>query len=357
MLNCIAPQNPQHQTRPKIQPEPLTRRFHALSARPEPRTRLDHCATCGKMPSAMRNLHPNNAYNSNMRTATETLPYGMYFGASQSRKELPGFSVSVLSPTLRAEDVPVHQHDSASFVFVLSGAYLSNADGAPPVSFSPILIFNPAGTVHRDTFILPEGRFLAVSISDHSSRIASDWAALPKAATAFSSGASFNSGRQLARQCAAPGPASAAILEAMCWELLSTLSGVSLWPDHQDGPPPSWTERARELLHDRCSDSLPITELAEQLGVHPVYFARAFRRVFRCTPGEYRTRCRLRDALALMQSTSIPLSQIALTSGFFDQSHFSTSFRKHFGMAPQTYRVQRLGHVKTTEVQFVQEDL
>lgn len=39
-----------------------------------------------------------------MQAGTENLPYGIYFGASQIRRELPGFSVSLLMPTLRAED-------------------------------------------------------------------------------------------------------------------------------------------------------------------------------------------------------------------------------------------------------------
>jgi AraC family transcriptional regulator len=298
----------------------------------------------------------DNAYNSNMRTSAGSLPYGVYFGASQVHRELPGFSISLLTPTLRAEDVPLHTHENASFVFVLSGAYLSSADGAAPVSFSPTLIFNPAGTVHRDSFVLADGRFLAVSISDHSLRVALDWAVLPTAAAAFTSGTGFNTALQFAQQCAAPGPASISTMEAMCWELLSTMSGVCLWPDKRGDSLPSWIGRARELLHDRCSDSLQIAEMAQQLGVHPVYFARAFRQVFRCTPGEYRMSCRLRDALTLMQNASIPLSEIALNAGFFDQSHFSTAFRKHFGIAPQAYRIQRHGQVVSSEVQFVQEE-
>jgi len=291
-----------------------------------------------------------------MRTNAGSLPYGVYFGASQIRRELPGFSVSLLTPTLRAEDVSLHTHENASFVFVLSGAYLSSADGAAPVSFSPTLIFNPAGTAHRDSFVLADGRFLAVSISDHSLRVALDWAVLPTSAVAFTSGTGFNTALQFAQQCAAPSPASISTMEAMCWELLSALSGVCLWPDQHENSLPPWIVRARELLHDRCSDSLQITEMAQQLGVHPVYFARTFRRAFRCTPGEYRMRCRLRDALALMQNTNISLSEIALNSGFFDQSHFSTAFRKHFGMAPQAYRIQRHGQVVRSEVQFVQEE-
>ena len=290
-----------------------------------------------------------------MHRGSESLPYGMYFGASQIHREVPGFSASLVTPTLRAEEVPLHTHESASFVLVLSGNYLSSADGAAPVSFGPTLIFNPAGTVHRDSFDLPHGRFLAVSISNQSLGVARDWTVLPGAAVAFASGAGLDLALRLAQECALPGPANGAAMEALCWELLSTLSGVGLWPDQDRDSTPSWAGRARELLQDRSSDSLQITEMAQQLGLHPVYFARAFRRVFRCTPGEYRARCRLRDALTLMQDPSLCLSEIALSAGFFDQSHFSTSFRKHFGISPQIYRRQRHAHRASSEVQFIQE--
>jgi AraC family transcriptional regulator len=282
-------------------------------------------------------------YKLHMQTGTESLPYGIYFGTSQIRQELPGFSVSLLTPTLRAEDVPLHTHENASFVFVLSGNYLSSADGAAPVDSCSTLIFNPAGTTHRDSFVLADGRFLAVSISDHSLHVALDWAVLPIAARSFTSGAGFNAAIRIAQQCAAPGIAGTAIVEAMCWELVSTLSGVNLWPDKDRTSSLSWIDSARELLHDQCSGSLQIAEMAQELGIHPVYFARAFRHVFHCTPGEYRIRCRLRDALSLMRKTNLTLSEIALSSGFFDQSHFSTAFRKHFGMAPQAYRRQLRG--------------
>ncbi len=290
-----------------------------------------------------------------MQTGAKSLPYGIYFGASEVRQEVPGFSVSLLTPTLRAEDVPLHTHDNASFGVVLSGSYVSSADGAGPVCSGPTLIFNPAGTTHRDSFMLANGHFLAVSISDDSLRVAMDWAALPSAATAFASGDGVTAALRFVQLCTAPGIASYSTMEAMCWELLSTVSGVNLWPDEDRPSTPSWIGRARELLHDRCSDSLQMTEMAQQLGVHPVYFARAFRQVFRCTPGEYRMRCRLRDAMALMRNAGTPLSDIALNAGFFDQSHFSTSFRKHFGMPPQAYRRQLHGDVLGYEVQFVQE--
>jgi hypothetical protein len=57
----------------------------------------------------------------------------MFYGTSEVHYELPGFSVSLLSPRLRAEDVPLHTRPNASFVLVLRGHYVSSADGEGPL--------------------------------------------------------------------------------------------------------------------------------------------------------------------------------------------------------------------------------
>lgn len=219
---------------------------------------------------------------SSMKAKTRALPYGIFFGSREIHRELPGFSVSLHAPSLRAEEVPLHTHHSASFVLVLQGSYLSSADGAEPVS--PMLIFNPAGTTHRDSFRLAHGRFLAVSISDSNLRMPADGIALPSAARAFVTGKAVKTASCLARQTLQLAPDSTSLLEGLCWQLLSDTVGEKLWREKRS---PSWLHRAKELLQDECHRPLLITGIAQQLGVHPVYFARTFKRAFRCTPGEY----------------------------------------------------------------------
>jgi AraC family transcriptional regulator len=270
-----------------------------------------------------------------MEAASLALSYGMFLGVGDAHTELPGFSVSLLAPTLRAEEVPLHTHENASFVLVLAGLYVSTADGAPPVCPAGTLIFNPAGTMHRDSFRLPTGQFLGISISDHTRRIAAEGTALPSGATVCSSKDAITMAFCLAHQSVVSGPESSVLLEGLCWDLLSNVARERLW---QQEILPSWLRNARELVHDECSEPLQITGMARQLGVHPVYFARAFRQAFRCTPGEYLTRCRLRKGMALLRDSKLPLSNIALAAGFFDQSHFTKAFRVHFGITPHAYR-------------------
>lgn len=290
-----------------------------------------------------------------MQEGTERLHYGTFFGSSEIRLEVPGFSVSLLRPTLRAEDVPLHTHQSASFVFVLSGAYMSEGDGAAADVRNPILIFNPAGTTHRDRFVSAEGCFLAISMSDEILRLTIDAVTLPATARAFLSGPSLNVASRIASHCMFSASDTIAAIEGDCWELISVISGASLWPTDHRPAFPSWIGKARELLQDRCTESLPITELAQDLALHPVYFSRAFRNAFRCTPSQYRMRCRLQRAIALSRNPQVSLADVALMAGFFDQSHFTKAFRKEFGITPCAYRKHLHRPSLGTEVQLIQE--
>ena len=104
------------------------------------------------------------------------------------------------------------------------------------------------------------------------------------------------------------------------------------------GQIPSWLSEVRKLLDERFSDRLSLSEIAAFAGVHPVYLGRAFRAHYGCSIGEYLTHCRLELARDLMANSEMPLSQIAITSGFYDQGHFSNKFKKHHGVSPSEFR-------------------
>lgn len=273
-----------------------------------------------------------------MQESGGILPYGIYLGRDERRVDLPGFSLSLLRPLLCAEEVGLHTHPQASFILILSGSYISSADGAEPLSREPVLIFNPAGTTHRDSFSVPSGRFLTVSIPDQILDIAEEESELPRTAIVLSSSEILRMAIELARECAGTSRHRLSVMEDLSWTLLAAATGTGHRKRENRQAQPAWATRARDLMHDRSLGPLCMTEMAREIGVHPVYFARMFRRTFGCTPAEYRTRCRLQNAMALLRSTEMPLSAIAITCGFYDQSHFSTAFVGHFGHAPGAYR-------------------
>lgn len=72
--------------------------------------------------------------------------------------------------------------------------------------------------------------------------------------------------------------------------------------------------------------------------MHPVHLTRTFRRFFGCTPGEYLRERRLEKAASLLAGSRLPLSEVALESGFADQSHLAKAFKRAYGVTPSEYR-------------------
>jgi AraC-like DNA-binding protein len=104
--------------------------------------------------------------------------------------------------------------------------------------------------------------------------------------------------------------------------------------------PPAWLRAAEELLRARLAERIGLAELAETVGVHPAYLARAFRAHYGLSVGEYGRRLRLAWAAAELAGSETPLAEIASSAGFADQSHFTRVFRRHVGATPARYRAQ-----------------
>lgn len=255
---------------------------------------------------------------------------GMFYGDVARRRRVGAIELAELQPTVPEHEVEAHSHDDAHFVLVLAGKYVSSAHGMPAVCASPTLIYNPPGTTHRDCFRGLEGRFFTVSIP--AATIAGR--ALPTHALR-SDARSERHAYALRSALQIDDDASALQIKSGLEILLDSLQQRQRI-ERNDGP--AWLARARDRLRDDCLQAPRIDELARLAGVHPVAFARTFRRRYGRSPGEYLRECRLERAAALLRDRKRPLLDIAATAGFSDQSHFSRAFRQHFGCTPTDYR-------------------
>lgn len=95
--------------------------------------------------------------------------------------------------------------------------------------------------------------------------------------------------------------------------------------------------RARQLVDDSYMQDLTLDELAEAAGLSRYYFLRAFRREVGATPHAYLIGRRIAAAKVLLDGET-PLSEVALACGFYDQSHFTRSFKGCTGVTPGQYR-------------------
>jgi AraC family transcriptional regulator len=262
------------------------------------------------------------------------LQHGQFFGNYQKRRELFGISIAEMTPTVPEHEVETHTHDDAHFLLLMDGLYVSSAHGMPAICNETAIIMNPPGTRHRDCFRGTHGRFLTLSMS------AEDWHdatkefpisdyALRMDATALLS--AYRIWRELHQW----DDASALIIEAESYTLFSEARIAS---KQIETPAPAWLARTRELLRDSSFETPRFSELAKTADVHPVYFARAFRHRYGCSPGEYLRHCRLEHATGLLRDKRLTLAHIATQCGFVDQSHFNHSFRQLYRVSPSEFR-------------------
>jgi transcriptional regulator of acetoin/glycerol metabolism len=110
---------------------------------------------------------------------------------------------------------------------------------------------------------------------------------------------------------------------------------------HRGGLPPGALKRVREHVEHHLADRPSIEQLATVAGLSAFHFARAFKQSQGMTPHNYLLHRRVQRAQELLSATECSLSEVAIASGFCDQSHFARHFRRQVGMAPSAFRRSR----------------
>jgi AraC family transcriptional regulator len=93
-----------------------------------------------------------------------------------------------------------------------------------------------------------------------------------------------------------------------------------------------------DYIHENISDNLSLAELAAiaQMGSH--HFANLFKRSTGLSPYQYVIQQRLAKAQDLLKTTDQSIVEIAIESGFANQSHLTTVFQKNLFITPKKYR-------------------
>lgn len=106
----------------------------------------------------------------------------------------------------------------------------------------------------------------------------------------------------------------------------------------QGGLAPWQERRAKELIASRLDGNVSLEMLAAACGVSRSQFARSFRRSVGEPPYRWLLRQRVERAKTLMRETALSLSEVAIASGFCDQSHLTRCFRSFAGVSPGVWQ-------------------
>ena len=266
---------------------------------------------------------------------------GDFYGKSESSQQA-GNLILTENRYFASQSTPLHCHENPLLYFVTEGSCFDAArgiDGSPVNVGSGVLL--PAGVQHSTRWaghghggclhielkgLLWSDRLVLAGITQRS-----------PTATSINNTQIAAIARQMRSELHHWDTLSGLSTEALAMEMLVAIARFE--PGAETNPCPKWLKYVESRLREQMDVAVDLKTLADEAGVHPSHLVRAFRKTYRCTPGNYVRRLRVKTACTLLLSGSgMSLAEMAITLGFSDQSHFTRVFKREIGAAPGEYR-------------------
>ncbi len=110
--------------------------------------------------------------------------------------------------------------------------------------------------------------------------------------------------------------------------------------EKQENGPPRYLSEINYIvgfMRHHLYDKIILEQLAAKCHMDKYKFIRVFRQHTGLTPVSYLLLQRINKAKTLIAANT-PITEVALETGFYDQSHFIHCFKKYIGVAPLSYK-------------------
>lgn len=277
-------------------------------------------------------MHSPNCADRDLMLGSSTRRPGDLHGETRVQCAVGGFILTegTYPPALK---IRRHDHELASICVVLAGSYEETFGRRSRRAEPGTIIIHPEGEQHAESHDRAEVKLLTIEIAALQLR------ALKPAVNAFNEAWHQKDQRfvafasRLLLEAGYSDQISSLALESLTLEMLGAMDRIRL--AETCGSP--WLLRVRDRL-EADVETPTMKQLAELAGVHPVHLARAFRRAFGCSVGEYVRRRQVGTAMTMLVTGKLSLSTVAFEAGFTDQSHMTRLIRAHTGLTPGEWR-------------------
>jgi AraC-like DNA-binding protein len=165
--------------------------------------------------------------------------------------------------------------------------------------------------------------------------------------TGFSDEAVYHIGASLLQGLRRPSEANQLFIDHMLLALTAHVAqaygGVHNTETARGGLAPWQAKRACERLESDLGGRLSLEQIAVECDLSVRHFSRAFRTTIGLPPHQWLLRQRLKVAKQLLAVRDLPLSDIAISAGFANQSHFTRVFSSMIGISPGAWRREKRG--------------
>ncbi|REG49605.1 AraC family transcriptional regulator [Paraburkholderia sp. BL6669N2] len=131
------------------------------------------------------------------------------------------------------------------------------------------------------------------------------------------------------------------LLHAFYWHLAATYGNMGIRNRGKGGLTAWQLAAAKELISENLSGDVSLAFIARECGLSPTHFARAFRESVGIPPHQWLLLRRVDVAKHLLRLGNMGVAEIALATGFADQSHLTRVFSRLVGITPNAWRVLR----------------
>ena len=139
---------------------------------------------------------------------------------------------------------------------------------------------------------------------------------------------------------AKPSLASLSQTNELAFRLLSTV--CSLAGDSSLAENGAWRARrilpALQLIQRKYATKLDVQTLARESAMSASRFYAHFKEVMKCSPFEYVTRWRMKEAQRRLMATDDCIHEVGRAVGYDNPFHFSRTFHQQVGTSPSTFR-------------------
>ncbi len=251
------------------------------------------------------------------------LPPTIYFGKARQIGSLDNYHLSI-SHHDKEDEIPKHSHINPYLSLNLGTAYLEKDGASENVVGSGSVILRPSNYEHQNAFEKKSG--LCFNIEITSNKNSEILALFERKNIQFSCfeilqilTKTFDNYLDNELDCL--------ITETLLQKL--EIKGTDKIP--------SWYFRVIDKVRDDHTSALSLSSIADCVSLHPNYLARKFKKISGITLGDYIRNTRLEKACLNFNSDK-RLTDISLEAGFYDQSHFSNTFRSAFNISPRRFR-------------------
>lgn len=256
------------------------------------------------------------------------------FGAMRRQVEAGDFLLteSDYAPGLRTQ---AHAHAVTSLVFGLRGR-LEQTHGSRSGELEPrTLLVLPREVVHADLVGAEGCSCLFVTLSPAKLETIHRYTPVLESVRFASGGRIPTIASALFHESWTDDSVRGLAVEGLVYDLLASLARDPGPRAERTAP---WLKSLRDRLEADFALPLALTDLAREAGVHPAYLARAFARTYGTSLSVFIRTRRIEWSKDRLRSSQDPVAEIALAAGFFDQSHFTRSFKRVVGTTPARFR-------------------